>query len=238
MSSNNQNETLDKAHKEIIKRLKRFQYLSNIRNIDFPMNHISIVENNLIMINKYYQERILIDTKYSPKLDMWLVTLIVNYLTSVKAYLNRKIKKVEKQSLIKIDKEHILSIIKNNRKKDRNETSLDRLVKIRDKFEHEEINDISLTLTFHKDKTQKTLMYQDMDLLQLFNDSFRMLKEMNHEISSYIEESLTSLDLRHCASFMNAFHRKYKENQYTELFPEETDEEIKKYDDMICNLSK
>lgn len=87
MSSNNQNETLNKAHKEIIKRLKRFRYLSNIRNIDFPMNHISIVENNLIMINKYYQESILTDNKYSPKLDMWLVTLIVNNLTSVKVVL-------------------------------------------------------------------------------------------------------------------------------------------------------
>lgn len=232
-----QNVRLDKVHKDVVARLKRFECLSKIRNLDFPMNHLNIVENNLIMMNKYYQDKILIDNKYSPKLDTWLLTLILNYLNSVKAYLNRKIKKIEKQALVNVDKVHILSIIKNNRKKNRDETALDLLVKIRDIFEHEEIKDITLTLTFNEDRINKRIMYQDIDLIKLFNDSFSMIQTMNLDISSYIEKTLTSLDLRHCTLFMNAFHRKYKEKQYTELFPGETPEEIKEYDDLISNLS-
>lgn len=236
MNLNSQNNTLDKIRKDIVSRLKRFDYLSKIRNIDFPMNHISIVENNLIMINEYYKEVILGDKKYNPKLDMWLITLIINYVSSVKAYLNRKIKKIEQQRLIKEDKDQILAIIRNYRKKDRNETPLDHLVRIRDRFEHEEIKDISLTLTFKENGIQKKLFYQDADILNLFILSFQMLKKMNQEIAAYIEETLVSLDLRQCALFMNAFNRHFNKKPYTLLMPDETESEMKQYDKMIVEL--
>lgn len=238
MNLNRNNNTLDKVRKDIINRLKRFDYLSKIRNIDFPMNHISIVENNLIMINEYYKEVILGDKNYKPKLDMWLITLIINYVSSVKAYLNRKIKKIEQQRLTKEDKDRILAIIRNYRKKDRNETPLDHLVTIRDRFEHDEIKDISLTLTFKENGIQKKLYYQDVDILNLFILSLQMLKKMNQEIASYIEITLSSSDSRHCALFMNAFNRYYKKKLYTELMPEETADEIKTYDDMIILLAQ
>lgn len=233
-----QNNSLDKERRIILEKLKRFEYLSNIRSIDFPMNHLSIVENNLIMINEYYREIIMGDKNYSPTLDMWLVTLIINYVSSVKSYLNRKIKKIEKQKLIKDDKDNILSIVRAHRKKDRKDTSIEKLVEIRDRFEHEEIKDISLTLTFKENGFQKKVYYKDIDLLKLFTDSFSELKDMNSEVAIYIEKTLSSLDLRYCALFMNAFNRHFNKKPYTLLDPEETSDEINTFDNLINTLAK
>ncbi|MCF7931414.1 MAG: hypothetical protein K9L02_07900 [Acholeplasmataceae bacterium] len=226
--------TIDKERASTLGKLNRFTYLQSIRNLDFPMNTVSICKINLDVINNYYEKNILLNKNYSPKLDMILITLITNYLSSIKAYLNRKKREIQNRRLINKDLTMLLQIFEKYRKAKRSETKLDQLITIRDQFEHEKISDIVLTITHNS----KRITYKTIDLLELFNDSFDEISQMNKEICVYIEKEMKAINLRNCVLFMNAFNRYYGKKPYSELFPEEATYESDEYDKKILELLK
>lgn len=60
-----------------------------------------------------------------------------------------------------------------------------------------------------------------------------MIKKLNEEIGIYIEQELSKLKLRESCLFLNAFNRRFNIKPFTQLFPEETDYEIKLFDEEI-----
>ena len=228
---------LDKERSKVLENLKAFDLLSQCRNLDFPNNTLYICATNLEAFSLYYENVVLTDD-YRIKLDYILVTHIINYLSSVKSYLNRKKRAIERTAINGNYKNGLLMIFEKYWKAKRLKTNIDKVIKLRDKFEHEKISGISLHMEMYEDRIEKTLMINETNINKLFIDSFNDLKILDQEINLYIESELRKLNLRHCCLFMNAFNRAYGKNPYIKIFPEETKEEIDHYDKLICALKE
>ena len=228
---------LQKRRKEVLIRLEKFQNLQKCSNVDFPNNYKYLYENNLKFYHEYYTKCVL-KPNYRIKLDTILVTHIINYLSSVKSYLNRKKKSIETLD-IKYYKNNILKIIEKYwTPKHEILTKIDLLINIRDEFEHSKIDSISLKSIISENEWKKIVMYKEVDLNQLFIDTCAELDRMNKEIENFIAREQEILNLRDCVLFMNAFEKRFNNGTYTIIAPEPTEEEIKQYDLEIEKLLK
>lgn len=228
---------LEKRRKDVLCRLEKFKSLQKCNNIDFPNNYYYLYENNL----KFYLEycdKCVSKPNYKIKLDTIIITHILNYLSSVKSYLNRKKQSIE-QLDIKYYKNDILKIIEKYwTPKHIVTTKIDLLISIRDKFEHEKINDISLQSIITPNEWKKFVMYKEIDLNKLFVEAKDELRKMNEEIENFINSEQKTLNLRDCVLFMNSFEKRFNNRTFTNIFPEPTEDEIKKYNLEIDELIK
>ena len=229
---------IDKEYKKTLKKMKDFENLSKCRNMDFPNNLDNICRNNLSIFMSYYNKEIKNKIDYKIKFDYMLITFIYNYLASLKSYMNRKKRYIDKNvpSEYKIE---IEAIVQKYWKSNRGLTLLDKLILIRDRMEHENLTSgIVLNVSYYKDHIEQILTIDGIDIVKSFNDIMVSLIGLNKEINDYINKKLGDINLRHCALFLNAFHKKYKKKEFTNLFPEATEHEIIKYDNLIDKLSK
>ena len=232
----NQNmKKLEKKRLEIEKRYKEGTALQKYRNLDFPHNPLQICEINLKILFNYFHNE-MNKKGYEFHVDNVLITYISNYLSSVKGYLNRKKNTIDKRICVD-SKKDILSIISKYWKARRNETKLDAVIQIRDKFEHEKIEGISLQMTFGEDNITKYLMLDNYNLLELFRDAYNELATMDKEIKEFVESKIIECNLRDCIMFKLSFSKKYNTGFQMLLFPEPTIEEIREYDDLIDSLA-
>ena len=172
---------------------------------------------------------------YRFMLDDVLITYVLNYLSCVKGYLNRKIKRIDKNVEAE-NKNAILSIVSTFWHRTRKQTALDTVVEIRNKFEHEKIDGIRLEITINKDKIIKRLMYENYNLIQLFVDAYRELKILDQKIKEFVEKKISDCNLRECALFKIRFSERFKTGYRLVLEPEPTEEEISKMDEYIDDL--
>lgn len=225
---------LEEARKNALYNLNLFGKLQKARNMDFPSNLNYFYKQNYSIFTKYFDNTVC-NLKYNLKTDYTIRVLIYNFVASVKAYLNRKQKRLN--SIIPSEyKDKIYAIFKKHWKASRNETSLDKLIYIRDIFEHEEISNISLVRIIWQDHIDYHLKYHDLDLLEICSKSIDELDSMNKEIERFVEIELSKLNLRDNSLFMNLFYKKFKGKNYTQLIPESTEDETKYFDNLIENL--
>jgi len=228
---------INKKRDEVMERLKNFQALQEYRNMDFPKNLLNVCKNNLQFYFAYFNSVICNKNDYRPKLDTVLVTYIINYLSSVKSYINRKKRSIEGKKVPGIYKNSMLSIIEKYwTKRGQKVTKIDILIEIRDKFEHECIEGISIRTEYNQDSIFKTVMIGEANINALFVDAYKELELMNEEIEKYLKVEMDKINLRDCILFMNAFNRFYNKQVYSLLFPEETEEEIEAYDNLLKEL--
>ncbi len=76
----------------------------------------------------------------------------------------------------------------------------------------------------------------DTDIIDAFNKSFEMLNSLNEELEKFLNENIQRMKIRDTFLFMNAYNRFNHLTRYTLLLPEETEEEIKYYDNIINQL--
>lgn len=226
---------LDREYRKAIRNVELFRALQKCRELDFPKNLNYIYLQNFSSLS-YYYKALMYTLTYSIKTDYTVRTLVYNFVASVKSYLNRKRKRIDKIVPSEYKKD-IQGILEKYWKSGREKTAIDKIVIIRDRFEHEEISDLSLTQEIYADKTVYTFKYKQDNFLMLAKNCVDELDAMNNEIESYINLILDSLNLRQNCLFLNAFFRKHKGRNYTLLFPEETVFEIAMYDEIIERLS-
>ena len=226
---------LDREYRKAIRNVELFRALQKCRELDFPKNLNYIYLQNFSSLS-YYYKALMCTLTYSIKTDYTVRTLVYNFVASVKSYLNRKRKRIDKIVPSEYKKD-IQGILEKYWKSGRKKTAIDKIVIIRDRFEHEEISDLSLTQEIYADKTVYTFKYKQDNFLMLAKNCVDELDAMNNEIESYINLILDSLNLRQNCLFLNAFFRKHKGRNYTLLFPEETVFEIAMYDEIIERLS-
>lgn len=226
---------LDREYRKAIRNVELFRALQKCRELDFPKNLNYIYLQNFSSLS-YYYKALMCTLTYSIKTDYTVRTLVYNFVASVKSYLNRKRKRIDKIVPSEYKKD-IQGILEKYWKSGREKTAIDKIVIIRDRFEHEEISDLSLTQEIYADKTVYTFKYKQDNFLMLAKNCVDELDAMNNEIESYINLILDSLNLRQNCLFLNAFFRKHKGRNYTLLFPEETVFEIAMYDEIIERLS-
>lgn len=226
---------LQQEKKKALQQLKMFEQLQNCLNMDFPKNLNYIYLQNFSTLNSYFENKIFNNLDYTIKTDYTIRTLIYNFVVSVKAYINRKKRKIELTVPAKY-KEEVNNIVSRYWKSKRKETTLDKLVYIRDKFEHEEISGISLKRLIYADHIEDRLFFEEINLMDLFKDVLIQLDNMNKDIERYIDLELKKLDFRKNSLFMNAFYKRFKGNECIKVFPEPTVEEVKYYDNYIEKL--
>jgi hypothetical protein len=185
-----------------------------------------------------YFNNVVCQQQYELRTDYTIKVLMYNFIASVKSYLNRKQKRINLVVPNKY-KKSINFICKKFWKAKRNETSLDKLIILRDIFEHEEISKISLNITFWNDHIDYQLRYEDLDLIEICTKSIGELDSMNNEIETLVETELSKLNLRDNTLFLNSFYKKFKAEEYAVLMPEATKEETKHFDELIeCLVAK
>lgn len=87
---------LNKTYRDALTNVKIFNTLSSCRYLDFPNNSKKIFLHNMQIYFDYYTKIVLAEFKYNPKGDYILVANILNCLSSIKSYLNRKKKRDRK----------------------------------------------------------------------------------------------------------------------------------------------
>lgn len=224
---------LEKNRKAAIKRLKNFELLSKCRNMDFPNNLTYICKINLDVLKDYYENKIKNNISYKLKFDYVLTTFVYNYLASLKSYLNRKKKDIEKRVPFE-NKKDILDIFEKYWKARRNKTIIDKLIIIRDRMEHDIIiSGIVLNRQYWDNYIEDRLMVDDIEIISATCNAYDEISKLNEEISAYIEKELSKLNLRENCLFLNAFNRKFNKPPFTSLIPEETDLEKQIFDEKI-----
>lgn len=228
--------SLEKKRKQMENRCKNFEKLSKCRNMDFPDNLTHICKINLDILNIYYENKIKGKLNYKLKYDYMLSTVIYNFLASLKSYLNRKKKDIEKR-VPNDNKKDIIAIFEKYWKASRKQTTIDKLIIIRDRMEHNKITSgVILNRTYREDYIEDHLMVDNIEIIPESNNAFNELKKLNEEIGIYIEQELSKLRLRESCLFLNAFNRRFNIKPFTQLIPEETDYEIKLFDEEIERL--
>ena len=225
---------LEKIKNQIEERYKNGSILQKYRNLDFPNNPKEICRNNLVILHNYF-DGVMSKDNYSVTLDTLVLTYTINYVNSVKGYINRKRKAIEKGVSSKY-KDSILDIIAKYWHKDRNESAFDTVISIRNEFEHNSIDGIKLKITLKKDKTIKQLMLNDIDLLSLFDKSYSEIERLDNEIKNYIEKEIEKCNLWDCVMFKNAFSKRFNGTFKMIMNPEPTQEECLRYDKLIKDL--
>lgn len=230
-------DNLNNAYAEALRNVKNFSALSLCRNLDHPNNWKEVCLQNFQTYSAYFKTAIVGDIMYHPRRDYVLVANITNCLSSVKSYLNRKIKAIESKDILSNYKLDLKAILTKYWKSKRNSTSLDKLIILRDIFEHEKIPGISIKTTFGKEeKTRRLVMINEINLNELFKDSLVELEKLDIELRDYVEEKLSELELRKNILFLNAFYRNIGKKQYSHLHPEETSQEKEHFDNLILSL--
>lgn len=222
---------LEREYIKALKNVELFKDLQKCSELDFPQNLNYIYIQNFKLLLDYYKFT-MCSFEYIMKTDYIIRTLIYNYVASIKSYLNRKRKRID----IIVPNEYktaIQSILEKYWKAKRRETAIDKIVCIRDVYEHEKIADLEFIKEIYTDKIIYTLKYQSEDFLDLAQKCINELAMMNTEIEHYIASALDSLNLRENCLFLNAFSRKYKNKNYTVLLPEETEFEKGFYDNDV-----
>lgn len=229
--------SLEKRKRETDERLKTFNSLQEYRNMDFPMNMLLICKNNLAILLDYFTKAMQ-NPNYRFKLDTIVQTYIINYLNSVKGYINRKLKTIDHG--VRCDyKNDMVAIIRNYwHKGHKRITSVDKVIELRNCFEHEKIDNITFKTTFNNESIKYNLLYKDEDLLALFIACFCEMESMNKDIEAFIETTLKKCNLYDATMFNNAFIKHFEKGEAALLYPEPTENEIKKYDDLIDVLIK
>lgn len=226
--------TLEREYRKAMRNVELFRALQKCCELDFPKNLNYIYLQNFNSLS-YYYKTLMCTLTYSIQSDYTVRTLVYNFVASVKSYLNRKRKRIDKIVPSEYKKD-IQGILEKYWKSGRKKTAIDKIVIIRDRFEHEEITDLSLVKEIYTDKIVYIFKYKQDDFLMLAKNCVDELGSMNSEIESYINLNLDSLHLRQNCLFLNAFFRKHKGKNYTLLFPEETAVEIAMYDEMVERL--
>lgn len=192
---------IDKEYKKTLKKMKNFENLSKCRNMDFPNNLDNICRNNLSIFMSYYNKQIKNKTDYKIKFDYTLITFIYNFLASLKSYINRKKRYIDKNVPSEYKKE-IETIVQKHWKSKRKLTLLDKLILIRDRMEHENLTSgIVLNVSYYKDYIEQILTIDGIDIVKSFNDTMVTLASLNEEINDYINKELSNINLRHCDVF-------------------------------------
>lgn len=225
---------LEIAFNKALRNVEMFGKLQKCRSMDFPKNLNFIYIQNFNFLVAYYKTT-MCSINYSINTDYTVRTLVYNYVASIKAYLNRKRKRVDK-IVPPLYKKEVQSIMEKYWKSGRKETFIDKVVGIRDVFEHEEISDLAFRKEIYSDKIIYILKYINDDFFDLAQKCMKELEAMNLEIEAYIESALNDLNLRDNCLFLNAFYRKYKGKAYTTLSPEESEAEKNYYDKIIESL--
>lgn len=225
---------LEIEYKKALRNVELFRDLEKCSEMDFPKNLNFIYVQNFNLLVAYY-ETSMCSIAYSIKTDYTVRTLVYKYVASIKAYLNRKRKRIDK-IVPPLYKKEIQSIFEKYWKAGRAVTSINKVVGIRDVFEHEDISDLAFIREMYDDKIVCVLKYKDDDFLDLAQKCIEELATMNQEIEAYIESALNDLNLRDNCLFLNAFYRKYKGKAYTILSPEESEAEKMYYDKIIESL--
>ena len=225
---------INKYYNENLEKIKIYQKLSRCKNFDYPNNMTNICFINLKMFLLYFN-KIKKDVYYRAKNDYNLITYIYNYLASIKSYLNRKYKAIEKIFPMPY-KTEIKAIFTLYWKAGRNKTTIDKLITLRNKFEHEDISGISLNRIYYKDKIIYKIKIKNYEIVSAFIKAYIELKEMKEKIETYGEDNLQSINLRQHILFINAFNKNFGKTKYCLLEPQETEQEIKFYDDLIKKL--
>ena len=227
---------LNYEYQKAKKNVKMFGGLQKCRNLDFPQNLNYIYKQNFSLLTSYF-ETVMCLPSYRLKTDYTIRTLLYNFVASVKAYLNRKRKRIDSEVPSEY-KNGIYAIFQKYWKSGRETTAVDKVVVIRDKFEHEKIDGFKLTRAFGEDRIETKLIYEigEMNLLKLCRNAIEELDQMNLEIDSFVAASLDKLNLRHNSLFLNAFYCRFHGKIYTQLLPEEEAWEINYYDQLINAL--
>ena len=225
---------LEKKRNEIEERYKEGTALQKYRSLDSPYNPLQICEINLKTLFSYFHNEMAKDG-YEFYFDNVLITYISNYLSSVKGYLNRKTRIIQKKSFAK-NKKDILLIVSKYWKANRHLTILDNVIQIRDKFEHEKIDGITLNITFNKEQITKALVFNGINILELFRDAYYELQKMDKEIADFVETKIKECNLWDCIMFKNSFSKRFNGNFNMILNPAPSKEELNQYDNLIESL--
>ena len=156
---------LEIKYKKALRNVELFRDLEKCREMDFPKNLNFIYVQNFNLLVTYY-ETSMCSITYSIKTDYTVRTLVYNYVASIKAYLNRKRKRIDK-IVPPFYKKEVQSIFEKYWKSKRTITSIDKVVGIRDVFEHEEISALAFIREMYDDKIVCVLKYKDVDFLDL-----------------------------------------------------------------------
>lgn len=229
---------LDKTYREALTNAKNFGALSSCRYLDYPNNRKEIGLQNLRTYLEYYKRIVLAGHNYHPRGDYVLVANILNCLASIKSYLNRKKREIESKDIIGTYKTDLQNIFSKYWKSKRKETTLDKIIILRDRFEHEKISGISIRTTYNNDEIIKNVIIDEINFNKLLIDAFEDIEKLDNEIKQYVEEQLGNLNLRHNILLLNAFHRLFKKKQYSYLMPDETKEEKEYYDNFVLSLKR
>ncbi|MCI8555867.1 MAG: hypothetical protein HFI85_04815 [Clostridia bacterium] len=230
---------LDERYNKEKDKIKLFKALTDCRHMDHPNNLNDICFINLKMFNAYCINNIFDNIDYTIKRDYNLVTLIYNYLASLKSYLNKKLKFI-KNKIPKPYKKQALKIfykfwdVYNNKTQ---KSLIDKLIKIRNRIEHIDLTSgIKRKVMFNETSMITKIYIDDTDIIDAFNKSFEMLNSLNEELEKFLNENIQRMKIRDTFLFMNAYNRFNHLTRYTLLLPEETEEEIKYYDNIINQL--
>lgn len=228
---------LEIKRKQIIDKYNDSITLQKYRNLDFPDNTTLFFENNYYLFNNYFNN-IVKKSDYYARTDTILKTLIYNFVSSFKAYLNRKKRKIEKVGDSKY-KIFLLKIIEKYWTPKKNiRTNIDRVIEIRDILEHDNTKGFLIKKLVYLDHEITSIFYNDTNINQLFEDAIKEIKNMSVELEAYIENTLNEIDTRDCILFINAFNRKVGIPDIILLYPEPTNDELNKYKCIIEDLSK
>lgn len=137
---------LNKTYREALTNVKNFSALSSCRYLDFPNNSKEIGLHNMQTYFDYYNKIVLAGFKYRPRGDYILVANILNCLSSIKSYLNRKKREIENKDIVGVCKTDLQKIFSKYWKSKRNETPLDNAIILHDRSEHEKISVFLLQL--------------------------------------------------------------------------------------------
>ena len=86
---------LDREYRKAIRNVELFRALQKCRELDFPKNLNYIYLQNFSSLS-YYYKALMCTLTYSIKTDYTVRTLVYNFVASVKSYLNRKRKRIDK----------------------------------------------------------------------------------------------------------------------------------------------
>ncbi len=229
---------LDEYYHSILLNIKKHQSLWLKFAFDSERNPISYLENNLVTYRSHINDVVFGNNSYNIQADTKLVTLILNYISIVKSYLNRKKRAIEKNFSYEY-KDEILKIFQKYWKAKRYKTILDRLIELRDKFEHDELFGFGLRITNDKNVYKEQILIDDIDISILFYEAYIELKKMNSEIVKYINQEIDKLNLTHCLHFIYAFHREFKDSPYQgSINIIESQDEIDRYNKLVQELKQ
>ena len=238
MGSMTISEDINTYYKKMKLEIDKYNSLLLMVAYDSEKNSIIYLENNLVFYRNHIQSTVFGNKQYDILGDTELITHILNFTSIVKSYLNRKKRAIEHNFKFHF-KDEILKIFQKYWKSKRNQTKLDRLILIRDKFEHEQLFGFAINHSFDGFIEREQIMIDDIDISVLFYEAYIELKNMNSEITNYINNEIKKINLSHSLHFMYAFHRKFKSEPFiNQVMIRESQEDILFYDQLILDFNK